>query len=55
MRPKTGDRIDLAGEVVDQPSAVGSGPRGRGRRQPPYLVRWGTATLRRCSRVPERC
>lgn len=40
MRARPGDRIILAGEVVDQPTRAGevleSGPDGR----PPYTVRW---------------
>ena len=40
MRARTGDRIILAGEVVDQPTRSGevleAGPDGG----PPYLVRW---------------
>ena len=40
MRARTGDRIILAGEVVDQPTRAGevlqTGPEG----EPPYLVRW---------------
>jgi hypothetical protein len=41
MRAKTGDRIILAGELVDQPTRAGEVLESRGEDGgPPYVVRW---------------
>jgi uncharacterized protein DUF1876/uncharacterized protein DUF1918 len=40
MRAKTGDRIILAGEVVDQPTRSGVVLEAGADGGPPYLVRW---------------
>ena len=56
MRATPGDRIILAGELVDQPTRTGEvlearGPDGA----PPYVVRWRTGTRARCSQDRGRC
>ncbi len=41
MRAKPGDRIILAGELVDQPTRAGEVVEARGTDGgPPYVVRW---------------